>query len=95
MENLKESEEKSENNKQPSIQLVKAKHVKYLQRMLKVLPESLASMETTRMTLVYFSVSALDVLGELDQVISEKEKTSMIEWIYRLQVRRAINSAKL
>lgn len=54
--------------------------------MLKVLPEALATMETTRMTLVYFTISALDVLGELDQVISQKEKSSMIDWIYRLQV---------
>ena len=86
MELLKEVNETSEETKQCSIQLVKSKHVKYLTRMLKVLPEALATMETTRMTLVYFTISALDVLGELDQVISQKEKSSMIDWIYRLQV---------
>ena len=86
MAQIKEAAEKVAENNTPSIQLVKTKHVKYLTRMLKVLPECLASMETTRMTLVYFTVSALDVLGELDQVIPEEEKASMIEWIYRLQV---------
>ena len=86
MELVKEVKETSEGTKQCSIQLVKSKHVKYLTRMLKVLPEALATMETTRMTLVYFTISALDVLGELDQVISQKEKSSMIDWIYRLQV---------
>ena len=86
MELVKEVNETGEETKQCSIQLVKSKHVKYLTRMLKVLPEALATMETTRMTLVYFTISALDVLGELDQVISQKEKSSMIDWIYRLQV---------
>ena len=86
MELQKEVKETSEGTEQCSIQLVKLKHVKYLTRMLKVLPEALATMETTRMTLVYFTISALDVLGELDQVVSQKEKSSMIDWIYRLQV---------
>ena len=86
MAQTKENATSYENNPQSSIQLVKSKHVKYLMRMLKVLPESLASFETTRMTLVYFTISALDVLGELNNVISEKEKASMIDWIYRLQV---------
>ena len=86
MAEIKEASENDQDNKKPSIQLLKTKHVKYLTRMLKVLPECLASMETTRMTLVYFTVSALDVLGELDQVIPEKEKSSLIDWIYRLQV---------
>ena len=84
----KENANSYSDDPQPPIQLVKSKHVKYLMRMLKVLPESLASFETTRMTLVYFTISALDVLGELDNVISEKEKESMIDWIYRLQVRK-------
>merc|ERR1719322_1645908 len=88
MELQTEVKETSEGTQQCSIQLVKSKHVKYLMRMLKVLPESLATYETTRMTLVYFTISALDVLGELDNVISEKEKASIIDWIYRLQVRR-------
>ena len=86
MAEIKEAPENDQDDKKHSIQLLKTKHVKYLTRMLKVLPECLASMETTRMTLVYFTVSALDVLGELDQVIPEKEKSSMIDWIYRLQV---------
>ena len=71
---------------QQPIQLLKSKHTKYLSRMLNVLPECLSSMETTRMTLVYFSISALDVLGELDKVLPPEEKLSAISWIYSLQV---------
>ena len=69
-----------------AIQLVKSKHTKYLSRMLKVLPECLSSMETTRMTLVYFCISALDVLEEIDKVLSPEDKASTINWIYSLQV---------
>ena len=74
----------------PTIQLVRNKHKKYLSRMLKVLPECLSSMETTRMTLVYFTISALDVLNELDEVLIEEEKASIIEWIYSLQVQSIV-----
>ena len=69
-----------------AIQLIKSRHTKFLSRILNVLPECFSSMETTRMTLVYFSISALDVLGELDQVLSLEEKASTISWIYSLQV---------
>ena len=69
------------------LQLMKAKHVKYSSRMLKILPECLSSMEATRMTLVYFTISSLDVLEELDHVMSDAEKTLCIDWIYRLQVK--------
>ena len=77
-----------ENISASQIQLFRNKHTKYLSRMLKVLPECLSSMETTRMTLVYFTISALDVLGELDIVLSGAEKASIIDWIYSLQVRK-------
>ena len=84
----KDDIQREQNDISPSqIQLVRKKHTKYLSRMLKVLPECLSSMETTRMTLVYFTISALDVLGELDEVLSEEDKKSTIDWIYRLQVK--------
>ena len=69
------------------LQLMKAKHVKYSSRMLKILPECLSSMEATRMTLVYFTISSLDVLGDLNHVMSDAEKALCIDWIYRLQVK--------
>ena len=72
------------------IKLMKAKHVKYSSRMLKILPECLSSMEATRMTLVYFTISSLDVLKELDHVMSDAEKALCIDWIYRLQVKTKV-----
>ena len=37
-----------------------------------------------RVTIAYFALSGLDLLGELHEI--EKDKTDIIEWIYSLQV---------
>lgn len=50
---------------------------------LQSLPEALAAFDTTRVTLVYFALSGLDVLNALDTV---KNKDEIIKWIYSLQV---------
>ena len=73
-----------------TLQLIKSRHTKFLSRMLNVLPDCFSSMETTRMTFVYFSISALDVLGELDQVLSPEKKISAINWVYSLQVSKKV-----
>ena len=73
-----------------AIQLIKSRHTKFLSRILNVLPECFSSMETTRMTFVYFAISALDVLGELDQVLSPEKKISAINWVYSLQVSKNV-----
>ena len=50
---------------------------------LQLLPQAYTGAETNRMTLCYFCVSALDLLGSLDKI---RDKQSIIEWIYNLQV---------
>ncbi|KAJ8718510.1 hypothetical protein PYW08_002747 [Mythimna loreyi] len=60
-------------------------HVKYFMRFLNILPSSLSSHDTTRVTIAYFSVSGLDVLGAISTV-SLDLRNRIIEWIYRLQV---------
>ena len=37
-----------------------------------------------RVTIAYFALSGLDLLGALHEI--EKDKTDIIEWIYSLQV---------
>uniref|UniRef100_A0A158QN68 Protein geranylgeranyltransferase type I n=1 Tax=Haemonchus placei TaxID=6290 RepID=A0A158QN68_HAEPC len=39
-----------------------------------------------RVTLLFFAVSALDLLGELDKLLSDDRRRSIIDWIYKLQV---------
>lgn len=52
--------------------------------LLQVLPGRYASLDTHRMTIAFFSISALDLLGALDK--ANLSRTDMIEWIYSLQV---------
>ncbi len=39
----------------------------------------------SRMTIAYFSISGLDILGALEDLGHEK-RTELIDWIYSLQV---------
>lgn len=58
------------------------KHVKFLLRCLEKLPQSYASLDTNRLSLAYFCVSGLDVLGAISQV----DAARVIGWVYSLQV---------
>ncbi|XP_041365891.1 geranylgeranyl transferase type-1 subunit beta-like isoform X2 [Gigantopelta aegis] len=60
------------------------KHVKFFIRTLRVLPSSLSSLDTNRMTVAFFALSGLDVLGAIN--VLEEEHKQMIDWIYSLQV---------
>ncbi|OWR49949.1 geranylgeranyltransferase type 1 beta subunit [Danaus plexippus plexippus] len=65
--------------------LAHRQHVKYFMRFLNVLPASLSSHDTTRVTIAYFSVAGLDVLGSITSMTIDMQ-SRIIEWIYRLQV---------
>ncbi|MEQ2173545.1 Geranylgeranyl transferase type-1 subunit beta [Goodea atripinnis] len=64
------------------IDFLKDRHVRFFQRTLQVLPERYASLETTRLSILFFALSGLDVLDALDVV----DSNLMIEWIYSQQV---------
>ncbi|XP_071844987.1 geranylgeranyl transferase type-1 subunit beta-like [Apostichopus japonicus] len=64
--------------------LVKSKHVKFHKRCLEVLPSAYSSLDTSRLTIAFFALSALDVLDSLSVICDEKDK--IIDWIYSLQV---------
>lgn len=38
------------------------------------------------MTIAYFSISGLDILGALDDDLGAEKKLELIDWIYSLQV---------
>ena len=38
------------------------------------------------MTLVFFALSGLDLLGVLDRIVADEEKEEIINWIYSQQV---------
>jgi geranylgeranyl transferase type-1 subunit beta len=65
--------------------LARRQHVKYFQRFLNILPACLASYDSTRLTMAFFAISGLDILNALN-VLDDKKKERIVDWIYRLQV---------
>ena len=61
-------------------------HVRFFRMHLKMLPQPYLSLDTSRMTALYFCVVGLDILGELEREVKEAERLALIEWIYGLQV---------
>ena len=67
--------------------LIKKRHEKFLLRFLDILPgDRFASLETSRMTILFFVISGLDVLGSLEKSLNEERKQDIVNWIYSLQV---------
>ena len=62
------------------------KHVQYFAYHLRSLPAPYSSLDTSRLTVLYFCLSALDVLGALDAILSPDKRHTIINWIYSLQV---------
>jgi geranylgeranyl transferase type-1 subunit beta len=62
--------------------ITREKHIKYFLRTLMMLPEPYSGVDTTRLSVVYFCVSALDIMGALDKV----PRDDIVAWIYSLQV---------
>ena len=62
------------------------KHILYWKRCLKTfLPEQYTSMDSNRMMLGFFSLSALDLLNSLESSIDSSERIGFINWIYSCQ----------
>jgi prenyltransferase beta subunit len=67
------------------VSLARKQHIKYFQRFLSLLPARLVCYDSTRLTIAFFAISGLDILNALD-VLDDKKKEHIINWIYRLQV---------
>ncbi len=66
--------------------LDKAKHIGYWKRCVKsLLPHQYTSNDSNRMALSFFIVSALDLLGCLDDLTTFTERCEYANWIYRCQ----------
>lgn len=67
--------------------LNKQKHTKYFLRCLKTfLPPAYTSNDSNRLSLAFFTVAGLDLLGGLDANTTAQEREDYIRWIYRLQL---------
>ncbi|KAJ8105629.1 hypothetical protein OPT61_g10060 [Boeremia exigua] len=64
-----------------------ARQIKYWRRNLKTyLPHFYTGNDANRMTLALFTVSALDILGDLDGALSAEERQGYVEWVYGCQL---------
>jgi geranylgeranyl transferase type-1 subunit beta len=62
------------------------RHIKYWQRCLKtLLPTQYTSTDSSRMTLGFFILSALDLLGAGADTFPEKDRKNIREWILKCQ----------
>ncbi|XP_054823051.1 geranylgeranyl transferase type-1 subunit beta isoform X2 [Prosopis cineraria] len=61
----------------------KDRHITFLQMMYQLLPPPYQLQEINRLTLAYFVISGLDILGALDRV----DKDAVANWVLSLQVR--------
>ncbi len=61
------------------------KHVSFLLRCLRLLPQPYTSADDQRMTLGYFAVSGLDLLHSTSKIPAD-EKAEMIDWVYEQQL---------
>lgn len=71
---------------QSTAPLNKPRQTKYWLRCLKTyLPSAYQSNDSQRLSLAFFILCALDLLGELDKNISGEERVGYIAWVYRCQ----------
>lgn len=69
-----------------SNELQKNRHITYWLRCLRtLLPTEYTSNESIRMTLAFFIISALDLLGVLQTRISPAERDQFKDWVYHCQ----------
>eukprot|EP01038_Epipyxis_sp_PR26KG_P010652 gene10652-14306_t len=57
-------------------------HIKFFQRSIQNIPYEYVTMDTSRLTALYFNLVSLDILGVLDTI----DKSSLIEYIYMHQL---------
>lgn len=65
------------------MELLRERHVKFFQRCLDIIPAEYQSLDTSRLTLLFYALSGLDLLDRLDVV---RNRQSIIDWIYSLQL---------
>jgi geranylgeranyl transferase type-1 subunit beta len=64
----------------------KPRHIKFWKRCATLLPQDYTSSDASRLSLGFFIVAALDLLGALETEIPTAERNSWIDWIYACQV---------
>ncbi|KAI7861382.1 protein geranylgeranyltransferase-like protein type I beta subunit [Spinellus fusiger] len=72
-------------------EFIREKHIRYFKSNLTMLPSAYTETETNRMTLAFFCLNSLQLMGVLDEQISKQNQQDWIEWIYAQQILTATN----
>ncbi|RHZ89892.1 hypothetical protein Glove_9g99 [Diversispora epigaea] len=64
----------------------RSKTIQYFKRCLDLLPNNYTSNDTHRMTLTFFALSGLDLLGVLETEIPKERRDQWVNWIYAQQI---------
>lgn len=64
----------------------RARHVKFWKRCSTLLPQDYQSSDASRLSLGFFIVAALDLLGVLETEVPESERKGWVDWVYSCQV---------
>eukprot|EP00164_Ancoracysta_twista_P001725 GFYU01002261.1.p1 GENE.GFYU01002261.1~~GFYU01002261.1.p1 ORF type:complete len:359 (+),score=48.29 GFYU01002261.1:137-1213(+) len=70
----------------PDLKFEREKNIQFFVRCLNLLPSPYCSLDPNRITLAFFSVSALDIMGALDEKVDAKKKAEIIDWVYAQQL---------
>ncbi|EPQ26672.1 uncharacterized protein PFL1_05652 [Pseudozyma flocculosa PF-1] len=65
--------------------LERRRHVAFYLRHLSMLPQPYTSADSQRLTLAYFALSSLDLLGAIEGKISQADRAEYADWIYEQQ----------
>ena len=65
------------------LEFERKKHIKFFNRILAILPNRYSMVDSNRITIAFFALSALDLLDALDTVGNRQR---IIDWVYSLQV---------
>ncbi|KAJ5077002.1 geranylgeranyl transferase type-1 subunit beta [Anaeramoeba ignava] len=74
--------EQKEEKKKKELIFKKKQHIEWIKRFLKLMPTETQDYDSNRMTMLYFVVSSLDLLGEVDNL----DKKSIIDFVYSQQI---------
>jgi len=74
------------------MEFAREKHIQYFLYHLRSLPAPYGSLDSSRMTVLYFVCSGLDVLDALDRITPAK-RSAIVEWVYAQQVLRSTDAA--
>jgi geranylgeranyl transferase type-1 subunit beta len=67
------------------VALTREIHINFFRKHIQYLPEPYKSLDTNRLSLLYFALTALDVLGAIDTLKSDV-KEALVHYLYTMQV---------